>query len=161
MAHIPTQTTASVQQQVHLFHSIYVLLDDGDRRVLQPFGLTITQYRVLQALNHDEGQRLTTISERLIRAKSTITRIVDQLEAEDLVMRCSDDDDRRAQRVRLTPAGKALLDEATLAQETMINDRFNIALNDEDQQVFCALLEKMHDSFVETMTMLGDGDASS
>jgi DNA-binding MarR family transcriptional regulator len=94
-----------VQQQYRMLHDIYVLLDDGDRRVLENFGLTTSQYAVLMLLDEEEGRRLTTVSDRLLRARSTITRIVDQLEEARLVQRVADPEDRRAQRVVLTQEG--------------------------------------------------------
>lgn len=146
-----SRVTASVLQQYRMFHNVYVLLDDGDRRVLQPFGLTIPQYRVLQTLDTRQGVRLTTVSERLLRAKSTITRIIDQLEQDGLVERTSDADDRRAQRVILTGEGKKLLERARAAHEALLVARFNDALEEGEQAAFYQLLVKLHDSLVETM----------
>jgi DNA-binding MarR family transcriptional regulator len=97
--------TTAVQQQYRMLHDIYVLLDDGDRRVLENFGLTTSQFSVLMLLDEEEGRRLTTVSDRLLRARSTITRIVDQLEEARLVQRVADPEDRRAQRVVLTEEG--------------------------------------------------------
>src|SRR6185369_13928985 len=96
-----TDQGVSVHQQYRMLHDIYVLLDDGDRRVLENFGLTTSQYSVLMLLDPTEGRRLTTVSDRLLRARSTITRIVDQLEEARLVQRVADPEDRRAQRVVL------------------------------------------------------------
>jgi len=89
----------------HLIQQVYVLIDDHDRQVLGRFGLNITQYRLLKMLSESDGHRLTTMSARLLVAKSTITRVVDQLEAINWVRRVADKKDRRAQRVVLTPIG--------------------------------------------------------
>jgi DNA-binding MarR family transcriptional regulator len=104
-ADVRDEQRATAAQQYRMLHDIYVLLDDGDRRVLDGFGLTTSQYSVLVLLDEEEGHRLTTVSDGLLRARSTITRIVDQLEALGLVQREDDPDDRRAQRVMLTPTG--------------------------------------------------------
>jgi MarR family 2-MHQ and catechol resistance regulon transcriptional repressor len=95
-----------------LIHDIYVLLDDGDRRTLDQFGLTISQYGLLMQLRDGSGKRLTTLSEQLLLAKSTITRAVDQLESRGLVERIVDPDDRRAQRVVLTERGLDICNKA-------------------------------------------------
>lgn len=152
---LPPRASTEILHQYKMIHDIYVMLDDGDRRVLRPFGLTIPQYRVLQSLDDTDGQRLTTLSERLLRAKSTITRIIDQLERDGLVARTSDDDDRRAQRVVLTPEGTALLESARVAHEEALVYRFSAALAEADQAAFCALLTRLHDSLVETLPTLG------
>lgn len=154
MDYVPPRASALITQQYQMIHDIYVLLDDGDRRVLQPFGLTMPQYRVLQCLGEEHGQRLTTLSERLLRAKSTITRIIDQLERDGLVIRMSDDDDRRAQRVVLTPEGAEVLSKAHDAHQQALVYRVEQALSEPEQTEFCALLQKLHDSLVESLDTL-------
>lgn len=89
----------------HMIQELYVLLDDYDRRVLSEFGLNASQYRLLTLLDRDVRQRLTTLSERLLLSKSTVSRAVDQLESLGWVERTVDPADRRAQHVVLTPLG--------------------------------------------------------
>jgi DNA-binding MarR family transcriptional regulator len=153
------RTSAVILQQYQMIHDIYVLLDDGDRRALRPFGLTMAQYRVLESLHTSHGQRLTTLSERLLRAKSTITRIIDQLERDGLVVRTADDDDRRAQRVVLTPAGADLLERARGVHQDALNVRVSAALSVPEQEQFRALLNKLHDSLVDTLDEMGQAVA--
>lgn len=145
MGVVPSGTTAAALHQYRLIHDIYVMLDDGDRRVLRAFGITLPQYRVLKALDLEDGQRLTTLSDTLLRAKSTITRIVDQLEKDGLVRRASDEEDRRAQRVVLTPAGASLLAKASQAHAENVARRFQHALPPADREVFHRLLQELHD----------------
>lgn len=89
----------------HLIHKLYVLLDASDRQVLDQFGLIGSQYRLLMNLDQTRGQRLTTLSSRLLLSKSTTSRIIDQLETMGWVKRIEDPSDRRAQGVVLTPMG--------------------------------------------------------
>ncbi len=88
-----------------LIQELYVLLDDYDRHVLSGFGLNASQYRLLMLLDRDEPQRLTTLSERLLLSKSTVSRSIDQLESVGWVQRAVDPADRRAQHVVLTRLG--------------------------------------------------------
>jgi MarR family 2-MHQ and catechol resistance regulon transcriptional repressor len=155
----PSSTTSAALHQYHLIHDVYVMLDDGDRRVLRGFGITLAQYRVLKSLDLEEGQRLTTLSEALLRAKSTITRIVDQLEKDGLVRRTSDEDDRRAQRVVLTPAGARLLDKAGRAHAENVARRFQNALPPADREAFHRLLQELHDGLVADLQATRRNDA--
>ncbi len=134
--------TTTVQQHYHAIHDIYVLLDDGDRRTLRAFGLTLPQYAVLRLLDLEKGRRLTSLSKRLLRSKSSITRIVDQLERDELVRRAPDPDDRRAQRVYLTPAGAARYAQAHVAHERSLQQRFSV-LSEAEQQQLALLLGKL------------------
>lgn len=113
----------NVLRLYRLIHDIYVLLDDGDRRTLDQFGLTISQYGLLMQLRDGPGMRLTTLSERLLLAKSTITRAVDQLEDSGLVERIVDPDDRRAQRVVLTGQGLDICNKAHTAHRASLEYR--------------------------------------
>jgi len=45
---------------------------------------------VLVLLDPDYGQRLMTLSDRMLCARSTITRLIDQMEAANLVHRITD-----------------------------------------------------------------------
>ncbi|GEM_PF-365521 len=148
----PPKTAVTPQQLYRLIHAIYVMLDDGDRRVLREFNLTLSQYRVLRRLDREKGQRLTTLSRRLLFAKSTITRIIDQLESEGLVQRTLDAEDRRAWRVVLTPAGEELLTRAREAHERAVQERLNGAFDSEEgREQFSALLRTLHDYLVEDL----------
>lgn len=131
-----------VQQQYRMLHDIYVLLDDGDRRVLENFGLTTSQYSVLMLLDEEEGRRLTTVSDRLLRARSTITRIVDQLEEARLVQRVADPEDRRAQRVVLTQEGIQRRELANEAHLKSLQRRLTILSGDE-RDMLNGLLDRL------------------
>jgi DNA-binding MarR family transcriptional regulator len=129
-------------QQYRMFHDIYVMLDDGDRRVLRSFGLSASQYAVLLLLDGDEGWRLTDLSERLLLDKSTVTRLVDRLEQAGLVRRIPDRADRRVQRVVLTERGVEQRDCARAAHERSLARRL-AALGPAEQRQLCRLLGKL------------------
>ncbi|KAB2858081.1 MAG: MarR family transcriptional regulator [Anaerolineae bacterium] len=127
--HIPS----NAHRLYRLIHDLYVVVDAGDRDVLEPFGLTPSQYRVLVLLDADYGQRHITLSDRLLVARSTITRLIDQMEDAGWVHRVDDPSDRRAQHVSLTPLGLTLRNQAYAAHEHSIEDRMGV-LGERDQQ---------------------------
>jgi DNA-binding MarR family transcriptional regulator len=147
-----SNASSVVQRQYQMIHEVYVMLDDGDRRVMNVFGLTLPQYRVLSALNLNEGCRLTTLSDRLLRAKSTITRIIDNLEDRQLVRRTNDTEDRRAQRVVLTHAGDQLLEQAREAHEQSLERRMDQTLSAHEQRHLQDLLSKLHDGLAADLS---------
>jgi DNA-binding MarR family transcriptional regulator len=132
----------TVQQQYRMLHDIYVLLDDGDRQVLEVFELTTSQYAVLMLLDREDGRRLTSVSDRLLRARSTITRIVDQLEGARLVQRVADPEDRRAQRVVLTEEGAQRRELANAAHVESLERRLTI-LDADEAAALNILLDKL------------------
>lgn len=135
---------SSGTQQYRMIHDIYVLLDDGDRRVLRSFNLSTSQFSVLMLLDEGEGWRLTDLSDRLLFDKSTITRIIDRLEQAGLVRRIADPADRRVQRVVLTKLGLEQRDEARTAHERSLERRMAV-LDADEQRHLCALLAKLRD----------------
>jgi len=148
-----TSSTAihTAYHNYRMLHNVYVLLDDNDRRTLRCFDLSLIQYQVLSMLHPFQGERLTTLSNRLLCAKSTITRVVDALEHANLVQRSTDSEDRRAQRVVLTAAGATLINKGRDAHDDVIQTRFDNALTAEEQRQFGALLDKLRDSLVRDL----------
>jgi DNA-binding MarR family transcriptional regulator len=123
-------------QNYLIFRDLSVLFDHGDRLALRPFNLSPLQYNALLLLDTEDGQRLTDLSERLMCERSTVTRLVDYLESEGLVRRVADADDRRSQRVTLTPAGVERRNAAQAAFENAIKQRFSILSQEELQLLF-------------------------
>lgn len=138
------QPHSLAHRQHRLIHDIYVLLDDGDRHVLEATRLTPLEFAVLQRLSTDKGRRLTDIGTELLCVKSTITRLVDRLEVEALVQRTPDPDDRRAQRLLLTTKGVAVRDRATVLHNASVERRMGLLAPDE-QATLQRLLEKLRD----------------
>jgi DNA-binding MarR family transcriptional regulator len=71
-------------------------------------GLTVPQYRTLALISRGE-EHASRVAERLAVAKPTVTAMVDGLVAARLLERIADPHDRRATRLRLTPAGEQAL----------------------------------------------------
>ena len=70
--------------------------------------VTPDQWVVLYRLLENEGLTQVALGERTVKDKTTITRILDRLEARELLTRRRAPDDRRSQRLYLTPAGREL-----------------------------------------------------
>ena len=125
-----------------LVHDVYVLLDYGDRMVLSSFGLTTTQYRLLNLIDPTSGLRLTKLSQRLLRSKSQITRTVDNLEHLGLVRVLADGSDGRAQLVILTRKGEKLRDQANKEHAKSLQARFG-SLTISERHTLVSLLDKL------------------
>lgn len=113
---------------------IYVLLDDGDRRVLRSVGLTPTQFRLLEQLDpHAAHTRtITQLSQVLLCTRGNITRLVRRMEQQGMVQCRNDSHDQRLVKVSLTEAGATRLTEARAVYRTAIQRRLSV-LNTADQ----------------------------
>ena len=69
-------------------------------------GLSMAKFSVLSQLAAERGPiALCELANRLSCVRSNVTQLIDRLEAEGLVTRVSDPDDRRSVRAALTPLG--------------------------------------------------------
>jgi DNA-binding MarR family transcriptional regulator len=149
------QSSSAVREHQHpyrLVHDVYVLLDYGDRVVLDHYGLTSTQYRLLNLIDSMKGRRLTTLSDRLIRSKSQVTRTMDTLEEMGLVKRAEDGSDGRAQLVVLTRKGEQLRERANKEHTKSLTERFGV-LEPDEQKLLVSLLVKLQQGMAKYLEL--------
>ncbi|KRC65056.1 MarR family transcriptional regulator [Aeromicrobium sp. Root236] len=82
---------------------------------LKPYGITFARFEVLVLLSFSSTGRLplSKIGERLMVHPTSVTNAMDRLEAQGLVKRVADVEDRRRTFAELTPEGEAVLAKAT------------------------------------------------
>src|SRR5258708_5154763 len=87
--------------------------------MLEPFGITPQQYNVLRILRGagDAGLPTLAIGERLIEETPGMTRLLDRLEAKNLVRRVRCKQDRRQVLCHIAKDGMALLAELDESME--------------------------------------------
>ena len=80
-------------------------------RYLKENGLadvSVSYFAVLNALWESDGLSISDLGEKVQLEKSTMTSLIDRMEAADLLRRDDHPTDRRAYRIMLTPRGKNL-----------------------------------------------------
>ncbi len=84
---------------------------------LKPFGLTFARYEALVLLSFTKTGALPLgkMGERLMIHPTSVTNIVDRLEAKGFVARVGHPTDRRTTLCEITEAGRALMERATAA----------------------------------------------
>jgi DNA-binding MarR family transcriptional regulator len=111
--------------------------------LLRPLGLTFPRYEALMLLSftREGALPLGKIGERLQVHRTSVTNIVDKLEADGLVRRVPHASDRRATLAEITAAGRAAAAEAT----TLLNAAaFGIdALGNDEQETVTAVLRAL------------------
>jgi len=75
---------------------------------VRPLGATLQMWRVLAALRDHDGQRMGDLSGTTSIEVSTLTRLVDGMEAKGLVARRRAAPDTRVVTLQVTPAGRRL-----------------------------------------------------
>jgi DNA-binding MarR family transcriptional regulator len=89
----------------------HTMISEEMGRVLRPFDLTLTGFRVVMMLRVSGGTLAPAeIADRLGSARATVTGVLDSLEKRGLVRRLPHPDDRRRLQVEMTDAAGVLLD---------------------------------------------------
>ena len=84
------------------------------------FGMTRAQWAVLARLQRSEGLKQSELADMLDLQPITLTRLLDRLSANGLIERRPDPDDRRANRLFLTPAAGPLMEHLDLLGEELM-----------------------------------------
>ena len=75
---------------------------------VREYGLRVPEWRVLACLVDRDGEMITRLAEFSLIEQSRLTRIIDQMVERALVLRQSDEHDKRRVRVYLTDKGRDL-----------------------------------------------------
>ena len=108
-------------------------------------------YRILSILMRDDAQQQGYLAEVLQLDKATISRLVKQLEAQELISRITDPSDGRAQLVSITTKAR----EAWLSSGQTVRRRLHERLSEwssEDVQRFTELLHRLNGNTDESAT---------
>ncbi|MFZ1386740.1 MAG: homoprotocatechuate degradation operon regulator HpaR [Thiolinea sp.] len=77
---------------------------------LRAHDLSAQQWRVLRALYATEGLEMSALSERCFLLMPSLSRIVQNLEARELIKRRTSEQDQRRSIISLTPEGRQLVE---------------------------------------------------
>lgn len=128
------------------FLTIFVLLDDGDRRTFKQIDLTTTQYNFLRTLDDATSDNLTVteVADKLLCTRGNVTRLVQRLGKSGLVRVGSDKNDQRLVRIYLTSAGKEKLAQARQLHQASIQHRLAALTLEERQQLIDLTATAVH-----------------
>ncbi|MCW2975526.1 MAG: MarR family transcriptional regulator [Actinomycetia bacterium] len=109
---------------------------------LEGTGLSSYHYAILSLLNEESCETQGMIADALGLDRSHLVGVLDELEEQGLVQRRRDQNDRRRQLVRLTPAGKeALKGLRTIAKR--VDDEFFEPLDAAERETLKELLARL------------------
>ena len=135
----PSRTMAAVTSVMRVQQILLSAVDGA----LRPHGLTFARYEALVLLSFSRHGRLPmrVMGERLQLHPTSVTNIVDRLQADGLVRRVPHPTDRRATLVEITDSGGAVLDDATGA---VTDIGFGLTgLTDDEETQLTALLGRV------------------
>lgn len=104
--------------------------------------ITTEQFRILTELWTKDGLTQIELAARVKRDRASITRIVDLLEQKELIIRKSDENDRRVNLIYLTDTGNSLEKQARTCARQSIEDALS-ALEPAERVIIMTLLMKI------------------
>jgi MarR family transcriptional regulator, organic hydroperoxide resistance regulator len=107
-------------------------------------GLTMPQFDVLATLWHGEGITQQELAGRLLVTKGNVVGLIDRISSAGWVERRPDPEDRRANRLYLTDAGRKLLAEAWPSQIALSQKVFG-TLSEAELATLHGLLVRIED----------------
>jgi len=105
-------------------------------------GVALMAWRILAVLKGTAGVTVGELAARCLANQPTITKTVDRMQAQGLVVRIADTGDRRRVFVRLTPPGEALVDEL-IADARAHQDRLVAAMGGPESRVLVEALQRL------------------
>ena len=107
------------------------------------FNITPEQWAVMSYLHKEDGLYQKQIADFLSKDKPTVTRILDLLEKKNLIIRISDEKDRRKFKIYLTQDGKdTVIQLVPIANEIQIKIKENITK--EEIETLKTILNKIY-----------------
>jgi DNA-binding MarR family transcriptional regulator len=109
------------------------------RTVLAGFEITPLQYHALIFLSREDGLTMGDLCDKLLLAASTVTDLVDRIEAGGYVTRDRCASDRRVVRIRLTAAGLRVVQEVRRVRSNWLDSLLEGMAADDQEHLLASL----------------------
>lgn len=113
------------------------------RGEMAKLGLTVPKMRALAILSVMDGIQISQLSVHAIVEQSTMSRVLDALQAEDLIRRETHPEDSRATRIFITEAGRSAFETLWPTMMASYAAMFS-GIDDKERRAFIATLQKIH-----------------
>lgn len=111
-------------------------------RDIREYGLTRTEFGVLELLYHKGPQPIQQIGGKVLMSSGNITYVVDKLEQKGLACRKASTEDRRLTYAEITEKGSRFIEEV-FPKHAEVIARATAGLTDDEKRVASALLKKL------------------
>lgn len=115
-------------------------------RLLDPYGLTLGQFAVLEALYSKGPLSVGQVQRKILTSSGTIPVILTNLENEALIIRTRDQEDKRRVTLDLTDKGRTLISEVFELNRQLIEEKVS-CWTKEERTTLLRLLKKFGDHY--------------
>jgi DNA-binding MarR family transcriptional regulator len=113
-------------------------------RYVRTSGLSMPQFSILMHLHYRGRCGMSDLGERMEISHAALSQLIERLVQSSLLARTEDPDDRRARRIELTAAGRALIEKGLTERNRWMDelaDRLNPREREQVLKIFPALVE--------------------
>jgi DNA-binding MarR family transcriptional regulator len=116
-----------------------------DAALEQAHGLPLSSYEVLDRLEDSSGgrMRMCDLAEQAQLSRSGLTRLVDRLERERLLERCSCEHDARGSFACLTDSGRTRVAEARVTHLAVVREQFFSRFSEEELMLLADMCQRV------------------
>ncbi len=108
----------------------------------RPLKITLSRWRVLSTLTAQDGRSIGQLANFMVMEQPALSRVIDQMERDRLVMRRLASDDNRVVRVYLAAAGRQMFEEIRPLEIKHYQNVIN-GIDQEELKQLSALLQKV------------------
>ncbi len=137
--------SGTIVLEEHLFFLFTQVIGHRDRVLdqrLQALGLSSSKWRIIGTLAPRSMLTMSELAEMTTIERTTLTRALDQLEAEGAVLRTNDIDDKRVVRVALTKRGLNLVDKANEIVE-VVNEEITQDITSGEAEIVREIMKRI------------------
>lgn len=134
-------------QLSNLFRGVHRCVEDFIAQRIKASGLSVEQYRVLEALHENDGRSMGSLASAVFVDSPTLTKIVDRMVTSSLVYRAPDTNDRRKVLIYKAQKGAQVFRGlSSIEAELRAHLERELGRGDLDQltSALSAILEKSH-----------------
>jgi MarR family transcriptional regulator, organic hydroperoxide resistance regulator len=114
-----------------------------DTRLKADFDLPLTHYEPMAVIDRTPGCRVYDIGTELLITTGGASKLVDRIEASGYCRRLPNPADRRSSLLELTPRGRSILADATVAFDQELQHRLGTAVPERTLRQFAATLSRL------------------
>lgn len=109
---------------------------------LKPYSLTSEQYVIMKSVEENPDVSPTQLANITFKDKTTITRMINTLVINGMLIRVPKEDDRRAYKIQWSTKGEAVMKEILPIAENFL-EKLRSQFSSEELRIFLNILEKL------------------
>lgn len=106
------------------------------------FGLTMSQFAVLEALYHKGSMNISEIIQSVLSTSGNMTVVINNLDKLELITKCTNPEDKRSSLISITEKGREIIEEIFPLHLKDLQVVFQ-TLSNEEKELLTATLKKI------------------